>query len=160
MIAMNLPEYLVTDFLVGRYERLASPLSGIYVRELVRFTDTVDTFLKIFPEKDQFIATLFFEQDLNPMLKAYTAGNKILELYIKNENEITNARNTLEKLCANSYTNSLLTHVKNIENLENNQKNLQDNFYYTCAVLYPNRINTNVTTFNPNIINNNIHHIS
>ena len=155
---MNLPEYLITDFLKGRYQRLSAPLYGVYLRELVRFTDTIEPFLKLFSDKDHFIATLFFEQELNPMLKAYTAGKKLLELYTKNENEIANARKTLETLCANSYTNNLFTHVKNIENLENNQKNLQDNFYCTCAILYPNLINTNFTAINPNI--NNIQHIT
>lgn len=159
---MDLPEYLISDFLTGRYQRLASPLYGVYMRELARFTDNVDPFLKMFPVQDQFIATLFFEQQLNPMLKSYTEAKKILTSYAANETVIKTARNTLEKLCANACTNNLTMQIKNIETLENNQKNLQDSFYYKCATLYPINayINTNNTTVNANLINNNIQHLN
>ena len=159
MIAMNVPEYLVSDFLTGRYQRLASPLYGIYVRELLRYTDTVDPFLKNFQIQDHLIATLFFEQQLNPMLKAYTETKKISDIYQINEAAITAARNTLKKLCENACVNKLTTQISAIENLEANQKKLQDNFYCASAILYP-LINTNFTAANPNLINNNIQHIT
>ena len=159
MIAMNVPEYLVSDFLKGRYQRLTSPLHGIYVRELVRYTDTVDPFLKMFEVQDHLIATLFFEQQLNPMLKAYTQTRKISDLYQINESAITAARITLKKLCENACVDKLIAQINAIENLEANQKKLQDNFYCASAILYP-MINTNYTAANPNLINNNIQHIT
>lgn len=146
---MILPEYLITEFTTGRYQRLAGPLYDVYVSELVRFTDNVVPFLNIFPEQEHFIATLFFEQQLNPMLKAYVEAKKILVTYTTNENIITDSRNTLESLCANACANNLLNLIKDIENLENNQRNLQNSFYYQCSKLYP-----------ISALINNIHHIN
>jgi len=154
---MILPEYLVTEFTTGRYQRLTTSLSGVYVRELVRYIDKLDAFLKMFPEQDHFIATLFFEQQLNPMLKSYTNAKAILNSYTVTEEAITNARSALKNLCDNACTNNLINQIKIIEALENNWKNLQDNFYCMCCNLYPinQLINANITT-----INNNIQHVA
>ena len=81
---MIIPDYCVTDVLSGRDMRLAPTLAGIRVRELLRFTDDCANFIKLFPLQDQLIATLFHEQQLNPMLKAYKESNNLILL--KREN--------------------------------------------------------------------------
>jgi len=147
---MILPEYPITAFTIGRYKNLAGPLDGVYVWELLRFTDNVDSFLKIFSEQDKFMASLFFEQQLNPMLKAYTEAKNILAIHSANEEEIVLARSNLKNICENACVTTLINLIKHIESLDIKQKNTQDNFYYTCSKLYP-LLNTTSMCYSNNI---------
>ena len=148
---MIIPDICVTDFLTNRDMRLAPTLAGVRVRELLRFTDACDKFIKLFPLQYQFIATLFHEQQLDPMLKAYKEAEKILTSYQNVKNTIRQKRKDLENLCMNGSVTCLSSLACEIQTLEENQKNLSTNFHEKCSNLYPSNIINNY-------INNTIQH--
>ena len=145
---MNLPNFCVTDFLTGRYKRLAPTLVGVRVKELLRFTDDCANFVALFSLQDQFVATLFHEQQLNPMLNAYKEAQTLLTSYQNTAETICQKRKSLANLCTNGSASSLADLACEIRTLEENQHNLMNNFHQKCSNLYPS-----------NIINNNIQHI-
>jgi hypothetical protein len=138
---MILPDYHVTDFLTNRDTRLAPSLTGIYVRELARFTDDCHNFIKLFPIQDQFIATLFHEQQLNPMLKAYTKAQALTTAYTNSCNSIRIKRKQLQNLSMNGTAKELGNLVAEIRTLEENQTTQITTFYTQCNNLYPPNVN-------------------
>ena len=152
---MNLPEYCICDFLIGRFTRLAPSLTDVYVKELVRFTDDCANFVKLFPLQDQLIATLFHEQQLNPMLKAYKEAQELLTSYRDSCTANHKKRTNLQELSANGLSKDLANLVCEIRALEEKQNNLLNTFYTKCNALYPpNIIINNATTFYNNIQHN------
>ena len=157
----DIPDFPVTDFLTGRYARLRPTLTGVRVSELLRFTDTVDSFLRLFPEQDRFVATLFHEQELNPMLKSYAEAQTLRFSCLDIAVSIRDKRGELANLISNNKnatTAALTAHINEIAVLETKQKNLHDHFYGKCSNLYPlnsivnNWINHNITAINSNYI--------
>jgi hypothetical protein len=140
---MILPEYFVTDFLTNRNARLAPFLTDIYVRELVRFTDDCANFIKLFPLQDQFIATLFHEQQLNAMLKSYTKARALISAYTASVESVRVKRRQLQALSINCPSKELTHLVSEIRTLEENQATQVTTFYTQCNNLYPPTVNTN-----------------
>jgi hypothetical protein len=66
------PDPVITPLFIGRYARLAYTLQDVTLSELLRIQSR-EAFTSLFSQQDQFIASIFWDKVIQPVVAAYHA---------------------------------------------------------------------------------------
>ena len=128
------PDPIINPLFVGRYGRLAWTLQDVTLSEFQRI-QTREAFVALYPLQDQFIAGLFWDKIMRPVLDAYYACQRQHALIQKLQSELSAALTAFSAQAANATVSANEDHLRVIRGKETRLAEEIAEFNRLCAVL-------------------------
>lgn len=130
----TVPDHKITPLFVDRYNRLTWTLQDVTLSEFQRI-QTREAFVVLYPLQDQFIAGLFWDKIMRPVMDAYYACQRQHALIQKLQSELNAALATFSAQAANATSFANEDHLRVIRGKETRLAEEIAEFNRLCAAL-------------------------
>lgn len=130
----TVPDHKILPLFVDRYNRLTWTLQDVTLSELQQI-QTREAFVALYTLQDQFIAGLFWDKIMRPILDAYYACQRQHTLIQKLQSELNSALTAFSAQAANATVSANEGHLRSIRGKETRLAEETAEFNRLCAAL-------------------------